>query len=63
MPEIVVSASGLEDATFVRDKNAILREAAKYLRKDILEYAAKFDMSTSPPHANQLFWTWPWIHL
>ena len=48
-PEIVVSASGSEDAVIVGDKNDILREAAEYLSKDILGYSAKFDTSTWPP--------------
>ena len=47
-PETVVSASGLENANIVRDKNAFLRDAAKYLLEDLLEYAAKFDTSTWP---------------
>ena len=39
-PEVIASSEGLKTATIIRDKDFILKEAANYLREDILEYAA-----------------------
>ena len=53
-PEIVVSTIALDSTTIIRDKNLILKEAAGYIREDILEYAAKVDKTTWPPTAESL---------
>ena len=53
-PEVVVSAEALDATTICRDKDAILKEAAEYIREDILEYASENHNTTWPPTVESL---------
>ena len=53
-PEVVVSSDGLDATTICRDKDAILKEAADYIREDILVYASENHDTTWPPTAESL---------
>ena len=48
-PEVIASSERLKTATIIRDKDFILKEAASYLREDILEYAANLKETPWPP--------------
>ena len=50
--EVIASSEGLNTATTIRDKDFILKEAANYLREDILEYAANLRKHHGHPQKN-----------
>ena len=52
--EVIASSEGLKTATIIRDKDFILKEAANYLREDILEYAANLNETPWPPSKESL---------
>lgn len=43
-PQVVVSAKALDDVTVIKDRDQIIKQCAKYLRDDILEYATHYEM-------------------
>ena len=47
-PEVTVSRAALDSTTVVRDKNAVLKQAAEYLREEIMSYAANYKASWPP---------------
>ena len=53
-PEVIASSEGLKTATIIRDRDFILKEAANYLREDILEYAANLKETPWPPSKESL---------
>eukprot|EP00794_Sanderia_malayensis_P001898 gene1898-2155_t len=53
-PEVVVSTAGLDATTICRDKDAVLKEAAEYIREDILEYSSRNQNTTWPPTVQSL---------
>ena len=52
-PEVVVSTAGLDSTAVVKEKTAVLKESAKYIREDILQYAEKLDNLSCPNHHHQ----------
>ena len=46
--EVIVSRSALNSTTVVKDKNGVLKQAAEYLREEILSYAANYKASWPP---------------
>ena len=44
-PQVVVSAEGINSNTIVKNKEQIIKECAKQLRQDILQYASNYSMS------------------
>ena len=47
--EVVVSKAGLDSTAVVKEKTAELKQAAEYIREDILQYAEKLDNPSCPP--------------
>ena len=43
-PQVVVSSEGLNAATIVKEKSKVLKEAAKYLSKDITQCSSTYKM-------------------
>ena len=43
--EVIVSRAALDSTTVVKDKNAVLKQAAEYLREEIMSYAANYKAS------------------
>ena len=43
-PQVVVSAEGINSKTIVKNKEQIIKECAKQLRQDILQYASNYSM-------------------
>ena len=43
-PQVVVSAEGINSNTIVKNKEQIIKECAKQLRQDILQYASNYSM-------------------
>ena len=48
-PEVVVSTAGLDSTAVVKEKTAVLKQAAEYIRQDILQYTEKLDNPSWPP--------------
>ena len=48
IPEVIVSRAALDSTTVVEDKNAVLKQAAEYLREEIMSYAANYKASWPP---------------
>ena len=53
-PEVVVSTAGLDSTAVVKEKTAVLKQAAEYIREDILQYAEKLDSPSWPPTSDSL---------
>ena len=53
-PEVVVSTAGLDSTAVVKEKTAVLKQAAEYIREDILQYAEKLDNPPWPPTNDSL---------
>ena len=53
-PEVVVSMAGLDSTAVVKEKTAELKQAAEYIREDILQYAEKLDNPSWPPTSDSL---------
>ena len=53
-PEVVVSSTRRESTSIVKSKESVLKQAAEYLRDDILDYASKVDQSIWPPTYDSL---------
>ena len=43
-PQVIISSEGLNTSTVLRDKSKILKEAAKYLSEDILDFASNYKL-------------------
>ena len=43
-PQVIISPEGLNTSTVLRDKSKILKEAAKYLSEDILDFASNYKL-------------------
>ena len=46
--EVVVSTVGLDSTAVVKEKTAVLKQAAEYIREDIFQYAEKLDNPSCP---------------
>ena len=54
MAEVVVSSEGVKSHYVFNDHDQIIKQAADYLRNDILEYAKRIPELTWPPCLDEL---------
>ena len=53
-PKVVVTTAGLDSTAVVKEKTAVLKQAAEYIREDILQYAEKLNNPSWPPTSDSL---------